>query len=177
MDRQQELYYDEINNLKKFRSRLNNYTIYKEEIDGFADEYEELVSQAKVITRVSDRLQKKLDSANIQIREQNDEIKDKNFQLESTVNQLAKARVGRLAATILFILFIVLVMIEEQFLEPYVTGLLQENDIRIPYLNLALILLVAIFLKIFESALQAYFMNREKKKILKGEVALSNPPS
>ena len=102
MDKHQELYYDEITNLKTFRSKLEANTIYKEDLDEFSDQYEELVAQTKVITRVSDRLQKKLDSANLQIREQNDEIKDKNFELEQTVDQLAKARVGRKAVSEVF---------------------------------------------------------------------------
>ena len=75
MDKNQELYYDEINSLRKFRAKIETHAIYKEDLDAFSDEYEELVAQAKVITRVSDRLQKKLDNANMQIREQNEETR------------------------------------------------------------------------------------------------------
>ena len=65
MDKNHELYYDEINSLRKFRSKIDSHAVYKEDLDDFSDEYEELIAQAKVITRVSDRLQKKLDNANI----------------------------------------------------------------------------------------------------------------
>ena len=75
MDSNRELYYDEIDSLRKFRSKIETHAIYKEDLDAFSDEYEELIAQAKVITRVSDRLQKKLDNANLQIRDQNEEIR------------------------------------------------------------------------------------------------------
>ena len=98
-----ELYWEEVENLKNYRSKLQTHTVYKDDLDEFGDQYEELVAQTKVITRVSDRLQKKLDGANLQIREQNDEIKDKNFELEGTVLLLAKAKVGRRASMIMMI--------------------------------------------------------------------------
>ena len=97
MEKNHELYYDEIDSLRKFRAKIETHAIYKEDLDSFSDEYEELVAQAKVITRVSDRLQKKLDNANLQIREQNDEIKDKNVELGKTIEQLAVAKVGKRA--------------------------------------------------------------------------------
>ncbi|WP_421765228.1 hypothetical protein [Ekhidna sp.] len=164
MNKNQELYYDEIDSLRKFRSKIETHAIYKEDLDAFSDEYEELVAQAKVITRVSDRLQKKLDNANLQIREQNDEIKVKNTQLADTVDQLAKAKVGRRASTILFTVAVILFILEQVLLEPIIDEMFDTQFVSLGILG-ALFILV----KFSEGALEGYFMNKEKKKILAKE--------
>ncbi|MEQ6165709.1 MULTISPECIES: hypothetical protein [unclassified Ekhidna] len=164
MDKNQELYYDEINSLRKFRAKIETHAIYKEDLDAFSDEYEELVAQAKVITRVSDRLQKKLDNANMQIREQNEEIKDKNVQLADTVDQLAKAKVGRRASTILFTVAVVLFILEQVLLEPII-----DDYFDTQFVSLGILGVLFLVVKFSEGALESYFMNREKKKILENE--------
>ena len=175
MEKPKELYHEEIKRLKDFRSKLDTHAIYKQDLESFGDEYEELVAQAKVITRVSDRLQKKLDNANIQIREQNDEIKDKNVQLETTISELAEAKVGRRATTALFFLAIILFLAEEIFVEDaiqsYVEGLDLGNFLNSikDYFGLGLKLLIAIGLKFFEGSLESLLLNQEKRKIMKQE--------
>ncbi|WP_425391228.1 hypothetical protein [Ekhidna sp.] len=164
MNKNQELYYDEIESLRKFRSKIETHAIYKEDLDSFSDEYEELVAQAKVITRVSDRLQKKLDNANLQIREQNEEIKDKNVQLADTVDQLAKAKVGRRASTILFTVAVVLFILEQVLLEPII-----DDYFDTQFVSLGILGVLFLVVKFSEGALESYFMNREKKKILEKE--------
>ncbi|WP_436516058.1 hypothetical protein [Ekhidna sp. To15] len=164
MEKNHELYYDEIDSLRKFRAKIETHAIYKEDLDSFSDEYEELVAQAKVITRVSDRLQKKLDNANMQIREQNDEIKDKNLQLADTVDQLAKAKVGRRASTILFTVAVVLFILEQVLLEPII-----DQYFETKFISLGILGLLFLLVKFSEGAMESYFMNREKKKILEKE--------
>ncbi|GAB4239860.1 MAG: hypothetical protein Tsb0034_15990 [Ekhidna sp.] len=161
MEKNRELYYDEIENLRRFRSKIDTHAIYKEDLDAFSDEYEELVAQAKVITRVSDRLQKKLDNANLQIREQNEEIKDKNVQLADTVDQLAKAKVGRRAATILLTVAVVLFILEQLLLEPII-----DEYFDTQWVSLGILGVLFLLIKFSEGALEGYFMNQEKKKIL-----------
>ena len=157
-----ELYWEEVENLKNFRSKLETHTVFKEDLDEFGDQYEDLVAQAKVITRVSDRLQKKLDSANLQIREQNDEIMDKNLKLENTVLQLAKAKVGRRASLIMMVIALGLFIIEQIFLEPYLA-----SNINIPYTGLGILLILFFIIKGVESKLEKFFLNQEKEKIMK----------
>lgn len=164
MNKNHELYYDEIDSLRKFRSKIETHAIYKEDLDAFSDEYEELVAQAKVITRVSDRLQKKLDTANVQIREQNDEIKNKNQELSQTIDQLAVARVGKRASTIMLTVALFLFVLEQIFIEPII-----EKNIKVPYVGLGILAVLFFAIKFFEGALEKYFMNIEKKKILKQE--------
>jgi hypothetical protein len=164
MDKSQELYYDEVTSLRKFRSKIETHAIFKEDLEDFSNEYEELIAQAKVITRVSDRLQKKLDKANIQIRDQNEEIKEKNVELSNTVDQLAKARVGRRASTIMLTVALFLFILEQIFVEPII-----ENNIKIPFLNYGILAVLFLLVKVFESGLEKYFMDKEKKKILENE--------
>ncbi|MEQ9404653.1 MAG: hypothetical protein RIM99_13765 [Cyclobacteriaceae bacterium] len=164
MEKNQELYYDEITNLRKFRSKIDTHAVYKEDLDEFSNEYEELIAQAKVITRVSDRLQKKLDTANLQIREQNDEIKFKNIELKNTVDQLAQARVGKKASTIMLSVALVLFIAEQVFLEPII-----DKNIDIPFVGLGILGVLFFIVKILESSLEKYFLNKEKTKILEKE--------
>ncbi len=164
MEKNHELYYDEIDSLRKFRSKIETHAIYKEDLDSFSDEYEELVAQAKVITRVSDRLQKKLDNANMQIREQNEEIKDKNVELGKTIEQLAVARVGKKASTIMLTVAVVLFILEQIFIEPII-----EENIQVPYVGLGILAVLFLVVKFSEGALEKYFLNQEKKKILEQE--------
>lgn len=164
MSNNPELYNDEIDSLRKFRAKIETHAIYKEDLDAFSDEYEELVAQAKVITRVSDRLQKKLDNANMQIREQNEEIKDKNIQLADTVDQLAKAKVGRRASTILLFVAVILFILEQLLLEPII-----EKYFDTQFVSLGILGALFLLIKFSEGALEGYFMNKEKKKILKQE--------
>lgn len=164
MDKNHELYYDEIDSLRKFRAKIETHAIYKEDLDAFSDEYEELVAQAKVITRVSDRLQKKLDNANLQIREQNEEIKDKNVELGKTIEQLAVAKVGRKASTIMLTIALILFMLEQVFIEPII-----EQNIQIPYVGLGILAVLFFVIKFLEGGLEKYFLNQEKKKILAQE--------
>jgi len=162
MDKPRELYHEEVENLNSFKTKLDTHAIYRDDVQEFCDQYEELVAQAKVITRVSDRLQKKLDNANIQIKAQNEEIKEKNIQLGETIEQLAKARVGRRASTIMLTVALGLFILEQIFIEPII-----EQSVSIPYLDLGILGVLFFIVKSLESALEGYFMNQEKKKILK----------
>ncbi|MEQ9467238.1 MAG: hypothetical protein RLN88_07480 [Ekhidna sp.] len=164
MDKNQELYYDEIDSLRKFRAKIETHAIYKEDLDAFSDEYEELVAQAKVITRVSDRLQKKLDNANLQIREQNEEIKDKNIELGKTIDQLVVARVGRKASTIMLSVALVLFILEQIFIEPKI-----EEVVDTPWVGYGILAVLFFIIKFLEGGLEKFFLNQEKKKILTQE--------
>lgn len=172
MDKPRELYHDEISNLKEFRRKIGVKAIFKEDLDGFSDNYEELIAQAKVITRVSDRLQKKLDNANIQISDQNVEIKDKNLQLGNMVEQLAKAKMGRRASTILLGVALGLFILEQVFLQPII-----DKYVSLPYLELVILILLFLGVKFLEGSLESYFMKKEKKKIMEqpDETAEVNP--
>lgn len=166
-----ELYHEEIANLEEFKSKIDTHAIFKEDLDHFTNQYEELVAQAKVITRVSDRLQKKLDNANVQIREQNEEIKDKNVQLKDTIEELAVAKMGRRASAIMLTVALFLFVLEQVMLQPiideYVASILSEQ--MVPFGSLAILGILFFLVKFFEGRLESYFLGREKKKIIAKE--------
>ncbi|MEQ8239712.1 MAG: hypothetical protein RIA69_10900 [Cyclobacteriaceae bacterium] len=162
MESPRELYHEEVRRLKDFRIKLKSHAIYQEQLDEFSDDYEELVAQAKVITRVSDRLQKKLDGANIQIREQNNEIKDKNTKLEETIFELARLKISRRASTIMLIVALTLFVLEQVILQPII-----EDSISIPYLDLFILVILFFGAKFVEGGLEKYFLKQEQKKIMK----------
>lgn len=161
MDKPRELYHDEITHLKQFRQKIDTKAIFKEDLDEFSEQYEDLIAQAKVITRVSDRLQKKLDKANIQIQDQNVEIKDKNLELNGTIEQLAQAKVGKKASGIMLTIALCLFVLEQIFIEPII-----EAKISIPYVGYIVLVVLFFLVKFLEGRLEGYFMKQEKKKII-----------
>jgi DNA repair exonuclease SbcCD ATPase subunit len=161
-EKARELYHEEVSNLENFKSKIDSHALFKEDLEEFSEQYEELVAQAKVITRVSDRLQKKLDSANVQIQSQNEEIKDKNFKLEDTIEQLAQAKVGRRASTIMLVVALLLFFMEQWLIQPKV-----EAYFSSPLISVGILIILFFLVKFLESALEGYFMNQQKKKIIK----------
>jgi hypothetical protein len=77
------------------------------------DHYEELINQAQLITKVSDRLQHKLNNLN-------DKLNVKNIELQETIDELTKARASRKATTIVLVVAIALFFFSEALLEPYI---------------------------------------------------------
>ena len=59
---------------------------------------------------------------------------------------------------------VVLFILEQIFIEPII-----EQNIDVPYLGLGILALLFFLVKFFEGALERYFMNLEKKKILANE--------
>lgn len=129
---------------------------YKNEYKELCKNYEDLLVQGKLITKVSDRLQNKLNNAN-------DALALKNFQLQDTIDELTKTKIGKKATTIVLILVVVLFLISEA-LDPLIETYTGHN------LALGLIFkaLIAILLKPLESFVESYMMKRvkEKKKFL-----------
>lgn len=168
MSGMKELYHEEQKVLSDYLEKVKKEDIFLEDAFTFALYYKELLDQSKVITKVSDRLQKKLDQASQKIKSQNEEIKFKNIKLEDTIGQLVSARVGKKASRILLTLALVLFVCEEIFLSDII-----EEYISIPFLSMGLKGGLAFSLKFFEGNLETYFMKVEQKKILKEKEALS----
>ena len=164
-----ELYHEEQKILSDYLEKVKKEEIFLEDAFSFALYYKELLDQSKVITKVSDRLQKKLDQANQKIKTQNEQIKDKNVELQNTIEELTQARVSKKASTVLLTLAIVLFVSEEHLLSPII-----EQNIELPFVGLGVKGLIALGLKFLEGGLEGYFMKREQKRIL--EEADSNGP-
>ena len=103
-----ELYHEEQKILFDFTNKVKDKKLYLKDATDFTCNYSDLLEQSKVITKISDRLQKKLDLANQKIKSQNHEIQKKNTQLETTVKELIHMTVGKKAFRIMFMVAIVL---------------------------------------------------------------------
>ncbi|PIB34957.1 hypothetical protein BFP72_05900 [Reichenbachiella sp. 5M10] len=156
-----ELYHEEQKILSDYVGKVKNKDLSMDDAVGIAVHYKDLLDQSKVITRISDRLQKKLDHANQKIKSQNSEIQKKNAELENTIDQLDKMTVGKKASRIMFIIAIVVFISEEQFLAPVI-----QDFVGVDYLGLVILLIIAMIMKFLEGGLEKYFLKQTKKKIL-----------
>lgn len=163
-----ELYHEEQKILSDYVGKVKNKDLSMDDAVNIAVNYKDLLDQSKVITRISDRLQKKLDHANQKIKSQNSEIQKKNGQLEDTINQLDKMTVGKRASRLLFVVFIVLFITEQLFIEPIIEDVstLHLSEEVGKYFGIGILLLLALLLKFFESSVEGYFLKQRKKKIL-----------
>ena len=124
---------------------------YKDSFKELCFNYSELLDQTKLITRVSDKLQNKLNSAY-------ESLETKNIELQSTIDELTKARVGRKAQTIILFLGLSLFILEELILEPFI-----DNYSTNIWLSLSIKLIIALLLKPLESFIESFLLKAAKK--------------
>ncbi len=156
-----KLFEEEDEILEEFQKKIDDKSYSHEDVIAFKRKFEDQTAESQVMLRIGDRLQQRLDMANLKIKEKSDEIASKNNKLNQALDNLIKARVGKKASTIMFTITILLFISEEVYIEPLV-------EYFVGYLYLILILkgVVALILKSFESVLENIFVNREKKKIV-----------
>ncbi len=156
------LYHEEEKALDEFRVKIKRDRITRTDLVEFVNRYNDMLIQSKVITKVSDRFQAKLNKANETIIEQNEEIIEKNHLLEKTIAQLVKAKMGKKASTVIFTVAVVLFLSEEVFI-----GEIIALFINIQYLDLLLKGGIAFGLKFLEGGLETFYMKKEQLNILK----------
>jgi len=174
----QQLFQHEITVLERSRAVVEDDSKEKSEIVGeyknLCDHYEEMLDQSKLITKVSDKLQNKLNTAN-------SALADKNVELQQTIDELTKARIGKKAATITFGLAVVLFVLSEGVLDPVVEGLamkiFKDHDNTKSFIDYSTIILIAsmfgklimaLLLKPLETFIEEYLL----KRALKAQAAL-----
>ena len=140
---------------------------YQKNLKDFCDHYEDLLDQCKLITKVSDRLQNKINTANAKLEE-------KNIQLQQTIDALTEARVGRRAATYVLIIAVVLFVVSEAWLEPPIEDMMHakfmdkanpnaETDAEF-YASLGLKGVLALLLKPIEMVVESTLMKKARKQ-------------
>lgn len=92
----------------------------KHEYNSLGQEYKKLLGDTKVLTNISDRLQHRLNATYEELEVKHEEIKQKNIVLQNTIDALTKARISRKATTITLIMAVLLFILSEGFLEPFV---------------------------------------------------------
>lgn len=133
----------------------------RNEFKALTGNYAELIDQIVLITRISDRLQKKLDQTNDKLSDLNLALHDKNIELQNTIDDLVKARVGRKATTIVFVFALVLFVFSEALIEPYIDS--YADNI---YVSLAVKAVIAMSIKPLETLVERSLMKTARKKNL-----------
>lgn len=133
--------------------------------------FDQLLGDATMITSISDRLQNKLNSANDQLKFQADEINKKNQALDSknkelqeTIDELTRARVGRQAATITLFLFVILFVTEEIFIGPQIDAFTNNHLYYGALIKGAVALLLKPLEGFVEKIMLSQVIKAEKKK-------------
>lgn len=141
-----------------------------EKFKEFCGSYEDLLDQCKLITKVSDRLQNKINTSNSKLAEKNDE-------LQSTIDALTKAKVGRRATTYVLIIAVVLFLMTEAWLEPWMEDKLHnaidpesETVSNIEwYTGLGLKGILVLLLKPIEMIVERTLMKRAQREAQKAK--------
>lgn len=125
------------------------------------ENYDELLDQVVLITRISDRLQKKLDQSNEELSKLNNQLNDKNVELQKTIDDLIKARAGRKATTIVFIFALILFVFSETLLEPYIDAFANNA-----YISLVIKGVIAMSIKPLEMLVEKGLLKSARKQKL-----------
>ncbi len=155
--------------LQEFKERLNEHSECDPEVQALLrhalTQYENLLQETKLLTNISDKLEKKARAQRFKLQEQrerirkfNRELRRKNQELEQTIEALTKARAGRKATTYVLFLALVLFVISE-LIENKIDDMLQGSS----WANTISWILkgfIAILFKPVESLLENYFVKR-----------------
>jgi hypothetical protein len=165
MAKQKSIYQREADFLERSKAFLKKNNYSKEELQleykHLLENYEELVDQVKIITKISDRLLKKLNKTNEKLEKTNNELHDTNIKLNETIDALTEAKIGRKAGTIVMFVAIALFIVSEVFIEPII-----EQHFGKGFVGLALKLIVAILIKPGEDLTNKYMLKKARKKQL-----------
>lgn len=157
------IYQQEHDNLEQSKNFLarNEYSKMELQLEfkRLVENYEELVDQVKIITKISDRLQKKLNNTNEQLEVLNLELNDTNAELKETIDALTAARIGKKAATIVIIIAVILFMFSSVFIEPEIDKFVDNYWIAV-----ALKLVVALLLNPIQSLVEKSMLRQARKK-------------
>lgn len=148
---------------EEFIENVENHSVenLQQEFKTLTGNYSELIDQVVLITRISDRLQKKLDQTNEKLSELNTELEDKNIELQRTIDDLVKARVGRRATTIVFVFALILFVFSETLIEPYIDAYADNT-----YISLAIKAIIAMSIKPLEMLVESSMMKSARKRRL-----------
>lgn len=165
MQEKKSIYQQELENLEQSKAFLKRNEYSKMDIQlefkKLVENYEELIDQVKIITKISDRLQKKLNKTNEKLAVMNDQLNDKNIQLKETIDALTEAKIGRRASTIVMVVAILLFILSEVVIEPEIDRVVANN-----WVGLGLKLAVAILIKPGETLVEKSMLKRARKKQL-----------
>jgi hypothetical protein len=116
MSREEKLFRNEMNVLEHYRemaSRDKTLEDANQALENLTNKYKALLEQARFLTWISGRLERRLHRSNR-------ELNIKNNRLVTTLKELTKAEAGKNAYTIIYFIAIGLFVLEEFFVEPVI---------------------------------------------------------
>lgn len=171
------IYQQELENIEQSKQFLARNEYSKMEIQlefkKLMENYEELVDQVKIITKISDRLQGKLNNTNEKLEVLNSELNQKNIQLIEAINAVTKAKIGRKASTIVLFVAITIFIITSAVIEPEIDNMVtylfggDSKYINPFWVGIGFKLILALLVKPGESVVERAMLKREQKKHLK----------
>jgi hypothetical protein len=158
MTQEEKLFKNESNILEYYQgmsSRENSPEETQQALEQLTRKYKSLLDQTRFLTWISGRLERKLQRSNR-------ELFENNSSLQKALDDLTRAEAGRSAYAIIYFIAIVLFVLEEFFVEPFI-GLFGGT---IGY-SILIKLVIVLVLKISESTIEAkirHARTRLKKK-------------
>jgi len=159
MSREEKLFKNETNVLQHYKEVIEKDASAhdtKGSLVRLTDRYEALLNQTRFLTWISGRLERKL-------QRKNRELHDNNVTLQRTLNELTKAEAGRSTYAIIYFIAIVLFVLEELFLEPFIN--LMGNSIGY---GILIKLGIVLILKISEGFIEKKIVTRRRLMRKKG---------
>ena len=158
MTREEKLYRNENNVLQYYKEiveRNGSAVDSKSALIKLTERYEALLNQTRFLTWISGRLERKL-------QRKNQELQNNNVTLQRTLNDLTKAEAGRSTYAIIYFIAIILFVLEELFIEPFVN--LMGNSIGYGILiKLGIVLILKISEGIIEKKITTRMRLTRKK--------------
>lgn len=155
----EKVYIKEVNELHRAKKIAGEMSLSEQELKTeyirLLDNFEEAVGQMRLITKVSDKIQKKLDKLNAALDQKNQELDYKNKELTKTIQELTQARAGKIATTIVLFIAMALFIVEEILVEPLITNYISDKQL----ISMGIKLLLILLLKPAETLLENLFLS------------------
>ena len=165
----EKVYVREIEELERAQAfiaqeNIENH-IFRNEYVKLVDSFDDAVGQMRLITKVSDKIQKKLDRVN-------SALDVKNAELQKTIDELTQARAGKIAASIVLAIAVMLFLLEELFIDNLIKNLLGTTS---QWASVITKLVVVLMLKPLEGLLENFIISYLYKKKKEREKEAEKP--
>ena len=145
MSREEKLFRNEnsiLHHYKVIAEENNSHDQARDALKELTGKYENLLNQTRFLTWISGRLERKL-------QRKNKELSDSNLNLNKTLTELTKAEAGKSAYAIIYFVAIILFVLEEVVIEPFVAAV----GGHVGY-GIAIKLFIVIMLKVSEASIE-----------------------
>jgi hypothetical protein len=156
MSREEKLFRKENNILTHYQeliTRDNSHEDTNLALEKLTHKYKILLDQTRFLTWISGRLERKL-------QRKNRELFDNNNRLQQTLDDLTKAEAGRSTYAIIYFIAIVLFVLEELFIEPFINMLGNNMSYGI-LIKLGIVLI----LKLSEGVIEKKITHKKRKEL------------